>query len=297
MLTWHDTVQFFEYEEWSLRLLDLLHVAIPGANNVYSDPFVGILGLSLAAIAVWSGFKRKEVRLFTVLAITALLYAMARYDALYGPLYALAPLVEKAREPIVAVFLFQLAVVALAAIGAEILFLSPDPARDHKMVRALVWFGAGIFVLAFALNALKPAVNSTYFVDGDPRPIMSAFLALLLAGVNQAWSRGAIRREWGLALVGLLVVIEQGQQVGGGWVHVRDTAGMALVNNLTNTRDLNDWLKKQPDPKRIEKTTADVPFNFGDWYEMDSGSSYGASMLTQTASVGWADERMGPCSE
>ena len=94
---------FTEHEQFSLKPADLIHVPIIGGRGSWADPFAGIAGLSLAAIAIWSGMGRKEVLLFILLGIGALLYAMAGSDALYGPLYAFLPLVEKTREPIVAV--------------------------------------------------------------------------------------------------------------------------------------------------------------------------------------------------
>ncbi len=291
---WSDSIPFSEHEDLSLNTVDLLHTVIPGGGGGYSDPFIGIVGLTLAAMGIWRGFGRKEVRLFTLLAIASLLYAMARTNALYGPLYALAPLVEKAREPIVALFLFHLAVAALAAIGAEVVFSVHDPASEGRMIRILIWLGGGLFGVIFLLTSLKPAITTTFIVDGDPRPAMTAVIALLLAGIFQTWSRNALRREWALALVGLLLIIEQGNEVSWAWAQVRDPNRMALVNNLVNTQDLSDWLQKQPNPKRVQKDDKDVPFDFGDWYQVDSANAYGASILSETVDLGgWWTERVG----
>src|SRR5262249_37889554 len=92
-LTWRDKVGIPEHEDSSLRPTDLLHILMPGGQGLRSDPFVGIVGLSLAAIAVLGGFRRREVRLFLLLALAALLFAMARNNPLYGPLYVFMPLV------------------------------------------------------------------------------------------------------------------------------------------------------------------------------------------------------------
>jgi hypothetical protein len=269
-------------------------VPILGGNNSFADPFVGTVGLSLAVIGVWSGFRRKEVRLMVSVAIAALLYAMAAGNALYGPLYALAPLVEKTREPIVAVFLFQFAVACLAVTGGGILFSAPDSSREGKMIRTLVWFGGIILAVVFVQGSLKPALGATSLVDGDSRPVMTAVIALMLAAVYHAWSRNTLRREWALALVGLLVVIEQGNEVSWSWAQVRDPHRMALVNNLVDTQDLSDWLARQPNPKRLQKDDKDVPFNFGDWYGVDSANFYGASILSETVDLaGWWTQRVG----
>lgn len=284
--TWKDKVPFIEHERVSLPPPELLHILLPGGSGNYSDPFVGVAGLSLAAVAVWSGFRRKEVRFFVFLGIAALLWAMARTDVLYGPLYVLGPLIEKTREPIVAVFLFDFAVAALAAIGAEILFSAPEPPRERRIVRSLLWLAGGIFISYAVLSAMK--------TDPDQRPLMSALIAILLAGVYQAWTRNGIRRGWAFLLVGLLVMIEQGTEVSSGWARVHDASQMAILSGLTDTEDLKDWLRRQPDPKRIHKNEEDVRFNFGDWYRFDSAYAYGASMLTETNDLGgWWNERIG----
>ncbi len=295
-LTWKDRVQFPEHEQFSVRPDELLHLVLPGGSGMFSDAFIGTVGLSLAAIAILGGFRRREVRLFTAIAIGGLFYAMARFCAPYGLLYVFAPLVEKTREPIVAMFLFQFAVAALAAIGAEMLFAAPDPQRERRVIRALVWFGIGTFVLFVIMTYLKPAVNSGV-LDGDSRPGMIGMIALLLAGLLHAWTRGAISRRWALGLLGLLLVIEQGNEVGWGWAHVhhpKDAGRMAAVNALVDTQDLANWLRTRPDPKRIEVNEKDVAFNFGDWYRMETDHTYSASMLTATSELGgWWVDRIG----
>lgn len=296
-LTWKDRVQFPEHEMYSVRPTDLLHLVMPGGSEMFSDPFVGTVGLTLAAIAVLGGFRRREVRMFVLIAIGGLLYAMARFSGLYGLLYVFVPLVEKSREPMVALFLFEFAVAALAAMGAEMLFSSPDPPRERKIVKALVWFGCGTFGLFLLMTYLKPAIASG-ILDTDPRPGMIGFIALLLAGLYHAWSRGHVRRNWALALLGLLLIAEQTNEVGWNWAHFHDphdSGRMALVNALVDTQDLAYWLRIQPNPKRVEVNENDIAFNFGDWYRMDVDRAYGASMLISTNQLGgWWDDHLGP---
>ena len=295
-LTWKERVPFPEHEQFSVKPNELLHLVMPGGNGMFSDPFVGTVGLSLAAIAILGAFRRREVRMFVLIAIFGLLYAMARFCAPYGLLYVFVPLVEKTREPMVALFLFQFAVAALAALGAETLFASPEPRRELKIAKALVWFGGGTFGLFMLLTYLKPAINSA-ILDGDPRPGMIALIALLLAGLYQAWSRGYLSRQWALALLGLLLIVEQGNEVGWSFAHVHDShdsGRMAMVNALADTQDLATWLRTRRDRNRVEVNEKDIAFNFGDWYRMDVDHTYGASMLTATSELGgWWGDRIG----
>ena len=291
-LTWNEKVEFPEHQDNGLRPTDLLHVVMPGGGGLRSDPYVGIVGLSLAAIALWSGFLRREVRMFALVAACALLYALSRFDALYGALYALVPLVEKSRAPIVALSVFHFAAAYLAAYGAHLLFTDREHTRQRTVIQGLVWFGGITFGVFALLECLKPTVSSV-IVDGDPRVGMVALIALLLAGVYQAWSRGYLRREWALALVGLLLIVEQGNEVGHTWAHKRDTGRMQQVWALYNTLDIADFLRHQPNPKRLEINDKDVNFSFGDWYRIDAAHAMTVSMLTATSELGgWWDDRL-----
>ena len=291
-LTWKDKVEIPEHESSGLAPADLLHILLPEAT-LRSDPFVGVVGLSLAALAIFGAARRRGTRLFLMLAICALLFAMARNDVLYGWFYVFVPLVEKSRAPIVALCVFQFAMTVLVAMGADLLIASPELPMIRKVLKGLLCFAGVTFGLFLLMAYLKPAVNSG-ILDGDSRPGMIAFLALLAAGVYYVWTRGQLRAGSMLALIGLLLVIEQGNSVGWGWAHVRDTKRMALVNALYDTEDIAGWLSTRPNPKRLEINDNDVPFSFGDWYRMDAGQSFTASMLTQTSELGgWWQDRIG----
>jgi hypothetical protein len=154
--------------------------------------------------------------------------------------------------------------------------------------------GIATLILAFVLNALRPALHSVNLLDGDTRPLMTAFIAILLAAVYHGWSRRLISRRSMIVLVGCLAMIEQGTEVGWGWSQVHDPNRMKLISALPDTQDLADFLATRHNPKRVEKNDTDVPFNFGDWYRIDSSNAYGASMLTQTHLLGgWWSARLG----
>jgi len=290
-LTWKDKVEYPEHEDSGLRPTDLLHLVMPGGAGLRSDPFAGTVALSLAAIAVWSSFRRREVRIFLLLAIAALLCTLSRFDPLYGILYALGPLVEKSRAPIVILSVFHFAVAALAALGANAL-LSGAAAQCRAISRILLWFGGITFGLFTLLTYLKPAVSSVV-VDGDPRPGMIGLVALLAAALYHAWFRGFLNRRWLLTCAALLLIIEQGNEVGWTWAHVRDDNHMVLVNTLYGTRDLAAFLRSQPGQKRLEINDKDLHFSFGDWYRFPAAHSMTASMLTATSELGgWWDDRL-----
>jgi hypothetical protein len=176
-------------------------------------------------------------------------------------------------------------------LGANAL-ISDGAMHCRAIAKWMLWFGGLTFGLFTLLTYLKPAVNST-IVDGDPRPGMIGLVALLAAALYEAWFRGLLSRRGLLAFVALLIIIEQGNEVGWNWAHVRDDKHMALVNALYDSRDLAVFLRSVPGEKRLEINDKDLYFSFGDWYRFPAGHAMTASMLTATSELGgWWEDRL-----
>jgi hypothetical protein len=279
-LTWKMKVGIPEHENSGIAPLDLLHFALPGGRDLRTDPFFGIVGLSLAAIALFGGFPRKEVRLFLVMGLCGILYAISRNNPFYGLLYVFMPMVEKARAPIVALSISHFSVTVLAAIGADLLFARVSWVRDSRIAKVLLWVAGGLTVLML----FKPELDSRW--------MMSATIALLLAALYYTWSKGHIRREWALALVGFLVVLEQSNEVGWGWTNVHDEKRTVFLKPMLDAQDVGRYLQWFPGIKRVGVNDDDVKFTFGDWFRIDAAHAFTASMLTQTSELGWWQDRL-----
>ncbi len=286
---WGDRIPIPEHEALGMKPVDLLHLFFPGGNGIYADPFVGVVALSLIAIAVWCAFQRREVRLFVVLGVCALLYSMPKNDVLYGFFYALVPMVEKAREPVMAFSIFHLCAAVLTAIGASVVLTGVDAHRGRAVIRVLLWFG-GITLGLFYLDMyLRPTVTS-YVVDADPRVGVIALLGVLAAAVYRASYLGYLRRTAAVGLLAVLIVIEQGNEAPWNWVHKNDTQRATYLKPLFETQDVADFLRKQPKPLRVEWNDKDIEFGFGDWNRIDAVYATGASVPTSLHRLGpWND--------
>jgi hypothetical protein len=51
-----------------------------------------------------------------------------------------------------------------------------------------------------------------------------------------------------------------------------------LLNNLSKHRDIAEFLLDRRDSGRIEYLSSDIPYNFGDWYGLETFSTYTASV-------------------
>jgi hypothetical protein len=288
VLHWNQPVEFPEHAMFSLKPTDLLQILVPG-NAVHFDPFAGVAGLSMAALAVMLAFGRREVKLFFLMAIVALLYSMARFNAVYGMLYALIPLVEKARSPVVGLSVFHFALTALVALGTNVLLLKPE--AGARLQKPLLWFAGVTFAILYLIFFFRPTLSSG-IADGDPRAGMIALVAILLAALLQAWRHGHIRAEWVAVLLCLLVIIEQGNEVGYGWAQKHDENRNKYIRQFDDSRDVALFLKRQPNPKRVELNRKDLEINFGDWYRIETVESYTASMPEQTMRLNWWQDRL-----
>ncbi len=279
-LTWKMKVGIPEHEDSGLPARELIHMILPGGSGLRTDPFLGIVGVSLASLALLGAFRRREVRLFAVMALCALLYAISRANPFYGLLYVLMPFVEKSRAPVMALSIFHFSVTMLAAFGADLLFDRVEWIRDTPVRRYLVWFAGGILALMLFKS------------DFDSRWSMTGVIAVLLAALLQAWANGHVRRQWALALVAALVVLEQSSEVGWGWANVHDEKRTVFLKPMLEAQDVGRYLQWFPGIKRVGVNDNDLKFTFGDWFRIDAAHAFTASMLASTSELGWWQDRL-----
>jgi hypothetical protein len=287
MKQWTDQIPFSEHEQYGLSPANLHNIFMPGGNGLMADPFVGVVALTLAAVAVMTDFRRREVRIFLAIALAALLYSMSRSNFLYGLLYSLAPFVQKLREPILALSVFQFAMAGLVAFGAERLL--DAPAALPIIRRVLLWFGAATLGLFYLIAFLRPAGLIT-LVETDPRIGMTALIAWLLAATLTAANKGLARPSTVIVFTGFLLLLEQGNESGSRLVQNSDKKAVFLAP-FANTQDMAYFLHQQSQPFRVEADRKDIAFNFGDWNRIDTVLAYTASAPAETLRLQWWQDR------
>jgi hypothetical protein len=91
---------------------------LPGIS-LHANPHVGFVAVLLALTALWYGWRDARVRWFALVAIGGLLLALGKDFPPYWLIYRFVPMVEKAREPAMAIVLCQVGIAVLAALGAS----------------------------------------------------------------------------------------------------------------------------------------------------------------------------------
>jgi hypothetical protein len=263
-LSWNQPVPYQVHGQYSLSPIALLGIIFPGLGG-YSDPFIGFAAFSLMLIAVAACWHRQEVRIFAALALAGALYSLGRSDIFQGVIYAVVPLVEKARAPSMAIVVFNCAAAALAAFAVDWLpgeQLSPWPRRAA--------IGSAILGTAVLTLILGTMLANKLSWGLDDRIGMTALAALLFAALLCAWRSGSITRTQAVTLALLLVLLELGNG-GGPWgLAARSDAGhRAAMDKTTSNKDIAAFLSAQPKPFRIESEGDNLSVNWGEYHDFD----------------------------
>ena len=115
-LRWGQPVPYDVHAHYSLGWPSVGGIIWPGIS-LHANPHVGFVAVGLALAAIWYRRKEAVVRWVGLAAFCGLLLALGKDFPPYWLIYRFVPMVEKAREPAMAVVLFQVGIAALAALG------------------------------------------------------------------------------------------------------------------------------------------------------------------------------------
>jgi Bacterial membrane protein YfhO len=268
-VTWDQPVPVSVHDEFSLAPQSILGVFL---YSVYtnSNPFVGIVVVALAILGISLAWTEFPVRLLAGVALAGMIYAFAGATILHGMIYSLVPFADKARDAAMAVYIFHFGVCVLAAFGVDALV-----ERMHSICVKRVMIACG--AIAAAIWIFEGAVFSFHVQLGvRPSPIaLTGFIAVLLIALLGALRAGSIPARSAPLLLIVLVMLEIGSMTQMDLFN-RDQ-GFRYWNLLTRDADLAGFLKSRPAPFRVDFKEDDVPYNFGDWYGVESYMGYVAS--------------------
>ena len=264
---WDDKVPYMVHNMFSLGPVSLLGVIIP-RTFTHVNPFVGLTIVSLALLAVAGSWGEPVVRFFAALAAGGLLFALGGAMVFHGMIYAIVPLVEKARVPAMAILLFHLGAAVLAAYGLD---SYRSQAGDWIWARRLVWTLAclaGVFFTSiFVLAVFRPAIGFS-----QDEAAVTGLAALLLLALLESWRRGCLSLRAAGVLLILLLIFETGNSTGFYYRHV--AAPGFFLRRMKESGDVAAFLLRQPGPVRAEIDRDLVPFNWGDWYGLEQFEGY-----------------------
>ena len=118
-LRWGQPVPYGVHAQYSLGWPSVGGIVLPGIS-LHANPHVGFVAVALALAALW--YRRRDAcaRWFGFVAVGGLLLALGKDFPPYWLIYRFVPMVEKAREPAMAIVLAQVGIAVLAALGADV---------------------------------------------------------------------------------------------------------------------------------------------------------------------------------
>src|ERR1035437_4028421 len=123
-LRWGQPVPYGVHAQYSLGWPSVGGIVLPGIS-LHANPHVGFVAVVLALAALWYRRRQPLLRWFGFVALGGLLLALGKDFPLYWLIYRFVPMVEKAREPAMAIVLCQVGIAVLAALGVSVLRQAP----------------------------------------------------------------------------------------------------------------------------------------------------------------------------
>ncbi|MCU1274509.1 MAG: hypothetical protein JWO48_1940, partial [Bryobacterales bacterium] len=174
---WGQYVPYSVHRQYSLYPLGVLGLLVPHITE--HDMFVGLAIFTLALIGLTTGYRTPEVRMLGTICAATLLFALGGFSVFHGVAYLLIPLVEKARDPAMAVVILQFGIAVLAAYGVDALRLQ---LFGRSWVPALTVLGLLPWPVLAVLSIVRREASLEY-----ERIAVLALVALALAAILYGW--------------------------------------------------------------------------------------------------------------
>jgi membrane protein YfhO len=271
-LGWHDAVPYNVHISHELHPISLVGIFILGFNT--GAPFIGLVAVSLAALGFAIYWRQQTVKLFGAIAMGGLIYTLGGHSVFQGFIYSIVPFVEKARVPAMAIFLFHLGLVVVAAYGVDALRSQASEAGSESRWVRRINYGVATVGSLLAVIILALLLGHGMAWNTDDRVAVTMFVAFLLAALLYAWRTKNLSSVQALTLLTLLLLFEVGNESSYMLADRNDWGRRQFVEKVWSNSDLGDFLQRQPGPFRVETQTQEIERSWGDFYNVDFPSAY-----------------------
>ena len=285
-IRWNEPVPYSVDQQFAMSPIYLLGILIPGYTD-HTVPFMGVVAIALAAFALACWWRAKEVRILFGIGVAGLFLALAKNDLFHGILYSIVPMFEKARSPSTAIYLFHLAIAVLVAFGLDAMLSSLNRPLVRRTAFLLLGFGALVFLMIMGID-----IGRAFSWGFDDRVVVLPLVALALSGLVFRFSRAEANHAWLTAVLGALLLMELGNSAFYWLPAKEDKTAATYLKAFDNTKDVADFLKRQPGPVRADVSREDVEFNFGDWFGIDAMEAVLPSIPANFANLQFTTERV-----
>jgi hypothetical protein len=280
-LAWDQSVPYYIHQQFSLYPQALLAIVIPGLPSK-ADPFIGVVALALLMAGIALCWKHHAVKMFAAIAAAGLVYALGPHSVFQGFLYAVLPLLDKARVPAMAMLMFTFGAAVLASYGADHIESTNTPAWSRRIAA-----GAVVFALILMLVFMQVLFMKKVW-DMDDRILMTALVALLLAALLYAWGVGSLTHRQAITLATLLLLLELGNDSSYLFADRSQADRRSYLDKTWGNDDLEQYLNQQPNrPFRIDMTTGMLALNWAEYHNFDAIKSFTAGTTADIMKTEW----------
>jgi hypothetical protein len=270
-VTWKDKIPYTVQTIYSLPPQGLLATFLPGFGT-YADssPFLGVIGIAMALFGLVACWKEQTVRLAGAIAAISTVYSMGVFAPLNGVMYALLPVVDKARIPSRAVLIVGFALTVLAAYGLDFLLRARLAAETRKLRIALIV--AGSLITGSGIVFIMQGANV------NDRNVLAGVVCLVAALLLYVWQAQMLSRA---VLVTGLLSLSLVELTNGGpsrYANRFEKDSNKFLSALTQYRDVAEFLKSEKQPVRVNVDDSLIGANFGDWHGIDMLQGYVAGL-------------------
>ncbi len=291
-----DTVPYSVHEENRLYAITLLGLVIR-AVHFDVNTFVGWVVLVFALFAAMKRLDERWIKLYGGLGVGALFYGIGGLSPLHDWIYQFVPMADKARSSSHSVFVFQFALIVLAAFGIDAVlerFRDEDSTWRRGVQRVLIAYAGLSWILIYfhasgGIMEVKP---------GD-HIAMSSFFALGLAAWIEAFQRGALKPHPARLALAALFFFEL---YSGRSYLIRDRSDRHSMESFKALAELDSAAQYMVERRRQELAAAQPPsrfllyrdggvLNIGAWYGVEQSGGFLASLSRDVqgmySEVGW----------
>jgi uncharacterized membrane protein YfhO len=240
-----------------------------------------VAAFSLLLLAVALCWRQHPVKLFALLAVGSIVYSLGFNSVFQGFLYAVVPMVEKARVPAMAFIIFNVSAAVLAAFGADHAAQSMDSPWGRRLTNGILAFGLAVYALVLGV------IYGRKGFDMDDRIMITATVAVLMAALLYAWRSGNLSRKQGFTFLILLMLFELGNDSGYSFPHRSDKNRTVYMEQVRGNADIAEFIHRQPGYFRIEASTGKLSRNWASYQNFNAVQSMCASVTSNILDLEW----------